>query len=250
MKDDVSPQDIFEKHKTGGPKGRAEVAKYCIQDCELCINLTMALDIIPNNIAMANVCFVPQSYIYLRGQGAKIFSLISKCCNEKGIRMPTLNRPFNIYDYVKEYTVNGRKFVENKIIDDIRQERGGWLLDTNKEGEFKAPDKKVINDWYLKDILDQIESPPPRAGYEGAIVLDPTPGIYLEDPVGVVDYASLYPSSIIEKNISHDTIILDQEYLDRLIPGIDYETIEYDNYKYVEDEGKITISKKIDENES
>ena len=249
MKDDVSPQDIFEKHKTGGPKGRAEVAKYCIQDCELCINLTMALDIIPNNIAMANVCFVPQSYIYLRGQGAKIFSLISKCCNEKGIRMPTLNRPFNIYDYVKEYTVNGRKFVENKIIDDIRQERGGWLLDTNKEGEFKAPDKKVINDWYLKDILDQIESPPPRAGYEGAIVLDPTPGIYLEDPVGVVDYASLYPSSIIEKNISHDTIILDQEYLDRLIPGIDYETIEYDNYKYVEDEGKITISKKIDENE-
>ena len=63
MKDDVSPQDIFEKHKSGGPAGRAEVAKYCIQDCELCINLTLALDIISNNIAMANVCSVPQSYI-------------------------------------------------------------------------------------------------------------------------------------------------------------------------------------------
>ena len=45
------------------------------------------------------------------------------------------------------------------------------------------------------------DNPPPRAGYEGAIVLDPEPGIYLDDPVGVVDYASLYPSSIIEKNI-------------------------------------------------
>ena len=34
-------------------------------------------------------------------------------------------------------------------------------------------------------------------GYEGAIVLDPKPGIYLDDPIAVLDYASLYPSSII-----------------------------------------------------
>ena len=249
MKDDVSPQDIFKKHKTGGPKGRAEVAKYCIQDCELCINLTMALDIIPNNIAMANVCCVPQSYIYLRGQGAKIFSLITKVCDSNGVRIPTLARPFHIHDYVKDYIKNGREYVKNKIIEDIRQERGGWLLNTDKNGNYETPDYRVINEWYLKDILDQVESPPPRAGYEGAIVLDPTPGIYLEDPVGVVDYASLYPSSIIEKNISHDTIILDKQYLDRLEPGVDYETIEYDNYKYVEEEGKLTISKKIDENQ-
>ena len=249
MKDDVSPQDIFKKHKTGGPSGRAEVAKYCIQDCELCINLTMALDIIPNNIAMANVCCVPQSYIYLRGQGAKIFSLITKVCNSNDVRIPTLARPFHIHDYVKDYIKNGREYVKSKIIEDIRQERGGWLLNTDKNGNYETPDYRVINEWYLKDILDQIESPPPRAGYEGAIVLDPTPGIYLEDPVGVVDYASLYPSSIIEKNISHDTIILDEQYLDRLTPGVDYETIEYDNYKYVEEEGKLTISKKIDENQ-
>ena len=34
-----------------------------------------------------------------------------------------------------------------------------------------------------------------------------------------------------------------------LTPGKDYETIEYDNYKYVEEEGKVTITKKIDENQ-
>ena len=73
MKDDVSPQDIFQKHQRGGPDGRADVAKYCIQDCELCINLTIALDVIPNNIAMANVCYVPQSYIYLRDKVLKSF---------------------------------------------------------------------------------------------------------------------------------------------------------------------------------
>ena len=44
-------------------------------------------------------------------------------------------------------------------------------------------------------------------GFEGAIVLEPTPGIYLDDPVSVLDYASLYPSSIIEKNFSHETYL-------------------------------------------
>ncbi len=247
MKDDVSPQDIFNKHKFGGPAGRAEVAKYCIQDCELCINLTLALDIIPNNIAMANVCYVPQSYIYLRGQGAKIFSLISKVCNIDNIRIPTLNRPFHIYDYVKDYKLLGRDKIKQRIINDIRQERGGWLSEKYDNGKYKVSDDKVINKWYLDDILDQISNPPPRGGFEGAIVLEPEPGIYLDDPVGVVDYASLYPNSIIEKNISHDTIIQDEKYLRYLTPNIDYETITYDNYIYEEEAGKITISKKIDQ---
>ena len=220
MKDDVSPQDIFKKHKEG-PDARAEVAKYCIQDCELCINLTMALDIIPNNIAMANVCTVPQSYIYLRGQGAKIFSLISRECAKKNIRIPTLKRPFNVHDYKKFYKQHGREATKQQIIDD-----GNW---------FKP--------WVFEDILDEISNPPPREGYEGAIVLDPVPGIYLDDPVGVVDYASLYPRSIIEKNISHDTLIEDEEILKN--PNVEYESITYTNYVYKEEEGKATITKEV-----
>ena len=42
-KDDISPQDIFDKHKLsvekGGAAARAEVAKYCIQDCHLTFRL-------------------------------------------------------------------------------------------------------------------------------------------------------------------------------------------------------------------
>ena len=82
-KDDVSPQDIFDKHKYGGSKGRAEVAKYCIMDCELCIHLLLQLDLIPNNIGMACVSWVPISYIFLRGQGIKINSIITKECSER-----------------------------------------------------------------------------------------------------------------------------------------------------------------------
>ena len=254
MKDDVSPQDIFEKHKSGGPDGRADVAKYCIQDCELCINLTLALDIIPNNIAMANVCSVPQSYIYLRGQGAKIFSLISKVCDCNNIRIPTLKKPREIHSYIKIFNeeLHKDKFkLKYRLVQDICKE---WSdFDAPEEWEFKD---ELENDYYdgwkpykiydINDWVDEIMNPPPRSGYEGAIVLEPESGIYLNDPVGVVDYASLYPSSIIEKNISHDTLIEDPKYLNYLDTD-DYETITYDNYIYEEEEGKVTISKKISE---
>ena len=84
-KDDVSPQEIFKFHKDGGPEGRAKIAKYCIMDCELCIYLLLRLDLIPNNIGMACVSHVPLSYIFLRGQGIKIGSLVTKVCSEKKI---------------------------------------------------------------------------------------------------------------------------------------------------------------------
>ena len=173
-KDDVPPQEIFDLHKTGGPSGRAKVAKYCVQDCELCIHLLNLLDIIPNNIGMSNVCLVPLSFIFLRGQGIKVTSLVSKYCKNSGTKMPTLK------DYKEE-----------------------------------------------------------NSGYEGAIVLEPKTGIYLEDPIVVLDYASLYPSSIIEKNLSPDTYIRDPNYIKEHYK--DLNMIDYDDYEY--DTSKKTIKK-------
>ena len=48
--------------------------------------------------------------------------------------------------------------------------------------------------------------------YEGAIVLDPKCDLYLQDPVACVDYSSLYPSSMISENISHDSKVWTKEY--------------------------------------
>lgn len=182
-KDDVPPQEIFNLHKTGGPSGRAKVAKYCIQDCELCIHLINLLDIVPNNIGMSNVCLVPFSYIFLRGQGIKVTSIVSKECDVQNTRMPTL----------KDY----------------------------------------------KETTD---------GYEGAIVLEPKTGIYLDDPIAVLDYASLYPSSIIENNLSQDKYLSnDNPYLqkcrDDRIFDEKIQMIEYDDYKYIKKGKGDTISK-------
>ena len=322
-KDDVSPKDIFHKHQHGTARDRADIAKYCIQDCELCINLSLSLEIITNGVSMANVCFVPLSYIYLRGQGAKVYSIVVKECEKQGVMIPTLKRLTKPYDYTKFFLENGRdetkelliierysdryakKYVKSKKdelieelesnnmdfiyeiefidkYDDLKDnvsyidyliytiengkdkkdhkkygdelevynieyeeyllnKRNGSANYTDRPKKIKEPRQLPYKDYQIEDRLDEIENPPPREGYEGAIVLDPKPGIYLDDPVSVLDYASLYPSSIIEKNLSHETLIEDPKYL----KYVEHETIDYDNYEYVE-KGK-SIKKVINE---
>lgn len=164
-KHDVSPSDIFMLQK-GGSNDRKIIANYCLQDCSLCNSLMMKLEIIANNMGMANVCSVPLSFIFMRGQGIKIFSLVMKQCREEGLLIPV------------------KKF---------------------KEGQEDEEDS-----------------------FEGAIVLEPKEDIYINHPVSVLDYASLYPSSMISENLSHDMLVLEEKYNN--LPGIEYLDISYDIY--------------------
>ena len=61
-------------------------------------------------------------------------------------------------------------------------------------------------------LLPDIEKGNMNSWYEGAICLDPKCDLYLEDPVACVDYSSLYPSSMISENISHDSKVLTKIY--------------------------------------
>ena len=145
-KEDLTPNQLFRNFKRGTPEDIREIATYCIQDNVLCTNLINKLKVIPKNVAMGNVCCIPFSYLFLRGQGIKIFSLVIKRCTQEGF------------------------LIKNLSPEDI---------DANS--------------------------------YEGAIVFIPEPGLYLE-PVAVMDFASLYPSSMIAENISHDSIVGFLEY--------------------------------------
>ena len=92
--------------------------------------------------------------------------------------------------------------------------------------------------------------------YEGAIVLPPKCAMYIDNPVACVDYSSLYPSSMISQNFSHDSLVWTKEYdLDNKLvkekgeknhqgeykydnlPGYHYIDIEYDNFKYLRASG-------------
>jgi DNA polymerase elongation subunit (family B) len=63
-------------------------------------------------------------------------------------------------------------------------------------------------------------------GYEGATVFEPEIGFHRK-PIAVKDYNSLYPSSIISCNVSHETIVTSPEY-DNL-PGYIYYDVAYNN---------------------
>ena len=86
----------------------------------------------------------------------------------------------------------------------------------------------------LMPVLEKVEN---DGSYEGAICLPPKCDLYLDNPIAVVDYSSLYPSSMISENISHDSKVWTKEYdlNGKLIKKTG--TDEYDNlpdYKYVD----------------
>jgi DNA polymerase delta subunit 1 len=162
VKDNVSPADIFRLHRES-PKDRATIAEYCIQDCDLTMDLYDKLETFNNAMSMANVCSVPVTMIFTRGQGVKIESLIFKFCNSANLTIVTqMSPPFNA---------------------------SGPRLDADGE-----------------EIQESQDS------YEGAIVLDPTPGFYTRSPIGVCDFASLYPSTIESENISYDSLLWVKDY--------------------------------------
>jgi len=184
-KDDVTPQDIFRLAKESSA-GRAIVAKYCIQDCNLVHHLMNKIDVLTGYVEMSRICSVPISFLIFRGQGIKLTSYVAKKCRDKDTLMPDL-------------------------------------------------DKSGSNE-----------------GYEGAIVLPPKCSMYMDNPVACVDYASLYPSSMISQNFSHDSKVWSKEYdldgnlvgergekdpktgkyiYDNL-PGFEYIDIEFDNFAY------------------
>ena len=108
-------------------------------------------------------------------------------------------------------------------------------------------------------LMPDIEKPTNADGYEGAIVLPPKCAMYMDKPVACVDYASLYPSSMISQNFSHDSKVWTKEYdlngnliqisgeqndfgkfiYDNL-PEYQYVDIEFDTYKYLRDPSKPT----------
>lgn len=102
-------------------------------------------------------------------------------------------------------------------------------------------------------LMPDLEKSSETGGYEGAIVLSPKCSMYMDNPVACVDYASLYPSSMISQNYSHDSKVWTKEYdlngsliretgekdpitgafiYDNL-PGYQYIDIEFDTYSSV-----------------
>ena len=97
-----------------------------------------------------------------------------------------------------------------------------------------------------KDTLMPVIDKGSNEGYEGAIVLDPKCDLYLSTPVGVGDFASLYPSSMLSENLCPSSKVLATTFdlngniiksegnsqFDNL-PNFEYVDVKFDTFKSV-----------------
>ena len=107
-KDDVTPAQIFE-FQGKDAHHRGIVAKYCIQDCRLCNILMDKLCVIPNEIGMAQTCCVPLSFIFFRGQGIKVQSLVARQCRKDGYLMPVREKDISGCSYKGATVLNANR---------------------------------------------------------------------------------------------------------------------------------------------
>jgi len=100
---------------------------------------------------------------------------------------------------------------------------------------FKECDKRGQCVEVMQTQPYDADTPPQGDGdsYEGAIVLTPTPGVYTDSPIGVADFASLYPSTIMSENISYDTLL----WVKRFTIGPDGRPGKYLGLDYGSEEG-------------
>ena len=90
-KDDLSYKDLF-KMTFGSSSDRAIVAKYCLQDCNLCHYIMNKVDILTGYIEMSKICSVPIEFLVIRGQGIKLTSYLFKKCREKKTLIPVIEK--------------------------------------------------------------------------------------------------------------------------------------------------------------
>ena len=171
-KDDVEPHELFRLHAHGGSEGRARIAKYCIQDCDLVLTLMAKLDTIVNARGMADVCKVPMEYVLRRGQGIKIFSAVVYYASQRD-----------------------------------------QILQTQIAADYDT-------------------------GYEGAIVLPPKIGMYLDQPISVLDFNSLYPTNMISYNLSPDTLVCQRSFNSEG-QKISHEGLTMESIRKLEDKGYV-----------
>ena len=256
-KHDVSAKEIFGHYRSGDPELIRKIGVYCIQDTELLQKLVDKQLVLITIIQLANVTFVPIGFLTTRGQTIKVYSQILRKARQMDFLVPHTNFNEDSYpiqvktkephllgnesigDYIeincgKSQTANGlRDFYLNgkisEIIDDtnlmilcnveIQKEYFNVKMKYKSGGNGGSTSEFAVSRLFPND--DPIED-----SFTGATVLTATNGMHT-DNVAILDFASLYPTIEISRNLCFSTLVMDPKYLN--IPGVKYETIEWND---------------------
>ena len=247
-KHDVSVKEIFDFYEQGNPDNIAKIGAYCIMDTELLQNLVDKQLILTNIIQLANVTFVPVGFLTTRGQTIKVFSQILRKARQMNFVVPHTNfnnDTFSISIKCKEphlldaiedtneyiQIICGSQFkgkgnISGKISEIIDDTTFIVLSDIEIEKEFfnirysyKRTEHQISRMVACDDQIDDT--------FTGATVLNPICGLFMDDNVAILDFASLYPTIMISRNLCYSTFVTDPKFLG--IPNVNYETIAWDD---------------------
>lgn len=248
-KHDVSAKDIFNFYDKGTPDDIKLIGEYCIQDTVLLQKLVDKQLILTNIMQLANVTFVPIGFLTTRGQTIKVYSQVLRKARQMNFLVPHTNfnedsyplqirckEPHNldISDLNEYIQINCGKTQSDSRTSSILTARISEIIDDNLfvaltdteiNREFFNISYKYRNSEYLISRMwsneDAIDN-----SFTGATVLEPLPGMY-KDNIAVLDFASLYPTIMISRNLCYSSFVLDPTYLN--IPNVNYETIAWDD---------------------
>ncbi|AIU39265.1 DNA polymerase catalytic subunit [Testudinid alphaherpesvirus 3] len=183
-KNDLSYKDIpvyFAK----GPRERGVIGEYCIQDSMLVVKLFFKYSPHIEMSEVAKLAHISINRVVTDGQQIRVFACLLKAAQRYGYILPD------------------RKFGErvDEINEDIEEDSQD-SVDSKSTNTSSSSNRRVI-------------------GYQGATVLNPDTGFYV-DPVVVFDFASLYPSIIQAHNLCLSTLTRNVESLKNLTAGKDY----------------------------
>lgn len=252
-KHDVSAKDIFNLYKRGTKNDIETILKYCVQDTVLLQKLVDKQLVLTNIIQLANVTYVPISYLTTRGQTIKVYSQILRKSRQMDYLVPHTN--FNEDNYPIQVKLFDKlhfdKFELNDLITiDL------WIKKDNKDKKLKINgkvnslddekliinidcDTEILKDYYNLDIClinkrftckfkklsvidDDIQD-----SFTGATVLEPECGYYNKDNIAILDFASLYPTIMISRNLCYSTFVFDDKY--KNLENVKYERIAWND---------------------
>jgi DNA polymerase elongation subunit (family B) len=239
------------------------VVHNCIQDTELLQKLVDKQLVLITIIQLANVTFVPIGFLTTRGQTIKVFSQMLRKARQMGYLVPHTNfnedsfpllvnctnhtlELENVGDYIKincgrNKNSYGKLIQINGKISEIIDESNFIvmsnveLLEVEKFTSKFSYEKIGIRERQISCLssCDDLTD----TSFTGATVLDANPGMY-KDNIAVLDFASLYPTIMISRNLCYSAFIRDPEYIPKELPdeegiytidGTTYERIKWDD---------------------
>lgn len=245
-KHDVTAKEIFKYYENGSPELIRKIMLYCLQDTELLQKMVDKQLILTNIIQLANVTYVPIGFLTTRGQTIKVFSQVLRKARQMDFLVPHTNfnedsfplclkmKDSNIFDdsCIGEYLdidlgmENGKILrITGRISQIIDENNIVALSDTevskeyfNRRVKYNRKEYIVSRLWSNEDAIDD--------SFTGATVLTPTCGFFSEN-IAILDFASLYPTVQISRNLCYSTYVMDPKYNN--ITGVNYETIAWDD---------------------